>query len=188
MSTQERTALVATPRVVLVCDLAGFMRAFDTRRDAEMADLLEAYYARVGAAVEEGGGRVVKLIGDAVLVVFAPDAGATAVEVATRLEREIGELALERGVDVALGADIHLGEVLEGDLGWGELRRWDVVGRTVNRTFRLGRGSGVRVSEELCRAFPEEEQKSWREGSQPGAYVRSGPAPPERGSTSGVRR
>jgi class 3 adenylate cyclase len=47
MSTQERTALAATPRVVLVCDLAGSMRTFDTRRDAEMADFLEAYYARV---------------------------------------------------------------------------------------------------------------------------------------------
>lgn len=107
---------------ILFADLAGFTALTEAHGDLAATELLERFYALAAASLT-GGARLVKTIGDAVMI-HAPSCDA-AVETATRLRRAIdaspGWPALRVGV--------HCGPVLE--------RGGDCFGATVNVAARV---------------------------------------------------
>lgn len=160
-----------SPLTILVADLTGFARGFHSRSDSEMASFLDRFY-RMGALEIEGrGGRVVKFMGDAVLATFPPDAVSAAAAAVVAMQRAASELAREAGLECALGANIHWGEVIGAELGEGDSRRFDLVGRAVNQTFLLGRGRGIRMSERAYRKLPSPERSPWEKRRPPVVYV-----------------
>jgi len=161
----------SAPLVILVADLTGYARGFSSRSDAEMASFLERYYRMAGEMIERNGGRVIKFIGDAVLSTFPPDATAGAVAAAVAMEHDAAQLADDVGLDVRLGANIHFGDAIAAEFGTGGSRHFDVVGRTVNQTFLLGRGRGIRMSERAYRKLPSSERSPWDKRKPPVVYV-----------------
>jgi class 3 adenylate cyclase len=167
-SSPPPEAFASTPLVILVADLAGYAAAFRTRSDADMAAFLDRYYTLAEGHVVGQGGRVVKFMGDAVLAVFPPAAAAAAVGAAVLLGDEVARLAGDTGVTVELGGNVHLGPVVEAELG-GTGRR-DVVGRAVNQAFVLGRGPGIRISETVYRRLPSGDRTPWTRNRPPAVY------------------
>lgn len=157
--------------LVFVGDLAGYATACRGRTDVEVAEFLDRYYALADRVLSESGGRVVKFMGDAVLAVFPPDHAADAVRAAVALEVVVGRLASELDLPIAAGANLHLGPAVEASLGRGPGARPDVVGRTVNQAFLLGRGPGVRISEPVYRSLPSGERSGWTKNRPPAVYV-----------------
>lgn len=161
----------SAPLVILVADLTGYARGFSCHSDAEMASFLERYYRMAGELIQEHGGRVIKFIGDAVLSTFPPDATAGAVAAAVAMEHAAARLADDVGLDFRLGANIHFGDAVATELGTGASRRLDVIGRTVNQTFLLGRGRGIRMSERAYRKLPSSDRSPWEKRKPPVVYV-----------------
>jgi len=156
--------------VVLVADLAGYALAFRTRSDAEMVRLLDRYYRVAEGVITESGGRVVKFMGDSVLAVYEESDGPIAVAAAVMLEAAVASLSRDLGFQVSLGVNVHLGSVIEAELGSGRTRRPDVFGRTVNQAFLLGRGPGIRISEPVYRKLPSGERTPWTRNRPPAVY------------------
>ena len=59
-----------TPQLIVFVDLTRFAAQSQRVDDVEIADSLDAFYEQVGASVQGAGGRVVKCLGDAVLIAF----------------------------------------------------------------------------------------------------------------------
>jgi class 3 adenylate cyclase len=72
------------------------------------------------------------------------------------------------------GLSVHMGPAVEAELGTGSSRRSDVIGRTVNQTFLMGRGSGIRISEPVYRKLPSGERAPWSKNRPPAVYVVDG--------------
>ena len=170
MATPPADVFPSSSRVIFVADLAGFAISFRTHSDAEMAALLDRFYAVAERVITGHEGRIVKFMGDAVLAVFADDHAPRAVAAAVTLEASVPELSREMAIPLQVGVNIHHGAVIEAELGHGTMRRWDVVGRVVNQTFLLGSGAGIRVSEPVYRKLPSADRTPWTKNRPPVVY------------------
>ncbi len=110
----------AHPMTIVFTDLEGFTRFTSRRGDAAARALLDRHHKSVGPLVRSRGGRIVKKIGDGLLITF------TVPEAAVLAALEIADA--DHG-DLRLRAGIHHGEaVLLGD---------DLIGHDVNLAARV---------------------------------------------------
>jgi class 3 adenylate cyclase len=170
-STLPAGDLPSTRHVILVADLSGYHRGFRTLSDSDMAAFLHRFYVLCEEVISGQGGLVIKFLGDAVLAVFNEDASPKAVAAAVSLETYAEALAADVGLEMRLGANIHAGPVVLSELGTGPSRRLDVIGRTVNQTFLLGRGAGIRISERAYRGLPSSDRSPWEKNKPPAVYL-----------------
>lgn len=115
-------------RTVLITDLSGYTALSATDEPAALLQgaLLKRQGERIAAA---HGGRLVKSMGDAVMLTFAEDANA--VRAAADLHRAWAGAARLVGLDpLPLHSALHRGEIVES-------RDGDIYGQTVNVTARL---------------------------------------------------
>jgi adenylate cyclase len=111
----------ATSRLAVVfTDLEGFTRFTAEQGDDEASRLLGAHHRTVGPVVRSRGGRVVKRLGDGLLLTFPePEAAVLACR----------ELVAAQPVPLRLRAGVHVGDVV--------VTRDDVIGHTVNVAARV---------------------------------------------------
>jgi class 3 adenylate cyclase/predicted ATPase len=125
---------------VVFADLVGFT-AMSERRDPEQVKrLVDGCFERLVADIEAFGGRVDKIVGDAILALFgAPvaheDDPERAVRAALQLHRTVAGARSELGVDVRLRVGVNSGEVLVGALRAGG--DYTAMGDVVNTAQRL---------------------------------------------------
>ena len=131
---------------ILFADLRAFTRLAETRLPYDVVFLLNRYFAAMGHAIEEAGGRVDKFIGDGIMALFGIDDGAEAgcrhaIEAARLMSLGLDELnrALEHEIDAPLriGIGIHVGPVIVGEMGYGPATQLTAVGDAVNTASRL---------------------------------------------------
>ncbi len=134
-------------RVVLFCDISGFMRLACSIGE-RMTAFVQEFYRMVGDAVVGGGGRIVKYIGDAVLVVFPGGGETEAVRCALRMRGGFTELMGRHasGDGARLEVAISSGEVVEGIFGHDSLRLYDIMGETVAHAAIMNRFPGIIVT------------------------------------------
>ena len=171
MASPPAEAFASSTIVVLVADLDGYAKAFRIRTDVEMARFLDRYYRVAEDIIHEAGGQIVKFIGDSVLAAFPEHGGPQAVSAAVTLRSAVEQLGQQAGIPVRLGVNVHLGPAVDAELGQAPSRRRDIVGRTVNQAFLLGRGPGIRISEPVYRKLPSGERTPWSKNKPPAVYV-----------------
>src|SRR5215472_8708028 len=106
MSSSLRTK---TPLLIVFLDLDGYSASCEERGDLEAADMIDDYYDRVANAVHAAGGRVVRFIGDAALIVFSERAMDSAVAMVLDLVPRIDQFMRGRGFRCRLRAKLHFG-------------------------------------------------------------------------------
>ncbi len=112
---------------VLFADVSGSTKLYETAGDAVATEAIGRCMARLRKTAESGGGRVVKTIGDAVLVVFpSPDAAAGT---AAEMQGAIETLPMIGDTKIGLRIAFHAGPVIQ--------RENDIFGDTVNLAARL---------------------------------------------------
>jgi len=160
--------------VMVLADLAGFTRAVGHLSALEIATVVDRFYVICGEQVESRGGRVVKFSGDNCLAVFEADHARDAVSFAIALRSAVGALAVETGLTLDVGANVHLATVAAGRFGRGFAATDDVIGMGVVHTYRMGAGPGIRISERVYRALPSAERTAWHKRQPPATYVFEG--------------
>jgi class 3 adenylate cyclase/tetratricopeptide (TPR) repeat protein len=125
---------------VLFADLVGFTALSEHRDPEQVKRLVDRCFERLVANIEAFGGRVDKIVGDAILALFgAPiaheDDAERAVRAALQLHRTLDEARADLGVDVRLRVGVNTGEVLVGSLRAGG--DYTAMGDVVNTAQRL---------------------------------------------------
>src|SRR4051794_11590097 len=121
---------------VLFADIVGFTTMSETRDPEEIKNLVDRCFQRLGSHVTEFGGRVDKIVGDAIVALFgAPvaheDDAERAVRAALAMQRAIADM--DDVIDLRVG--INTGEVLVGALRAGG--DYTAMGDVVNVASRL---------------------------------------------------
>ena len=142
---------------VLFADLQGFTSYSEQHDPIEVSKLLNTYFEAAIPALEEHGGEIDRLIGDAVFATFQgeghPERAARA---ALALQVAVAPLAAAQPTWPRFRVGVHTGEASVGVLGTGSGRTYSVVGDTVNvgsRIEGLAPPGGVAISGETAGAL-----------------------------------
>lgn len=165
---EQRTEV---PLLIAFVDLTRFFVQSQRVTDVELADTLDAFYETVAVPVEKAGGRVVKYLGDAALVVFPEDAVDRGVEALLQLKDVVDELMERRRWDCRLTVKAHFGTVVAGPFGAAGAKRFDVIGKAVNTTATL-EGVGLTLSVPAFRKLGPELRRRFRKHTPPITYIR----------------
>ncbi|MBN1429132.1 MAG: tetratricopeptide repeat protein, partial [Anaerolineae bacterium] len=138
---------------VLFADVSGFTALSETLDAEDVAEMMNALWLRLDAAITEHGGWIDKHIGDAVMALWGvetarEDDPERAIRAALALQAELGAFREERAAqtamwDVALAMRVGLntGPVLLGEVG--TTREFTAMGDTVNLASRLEHAAPV---------------------------------------------
>lgn len=131
---------------VLFADMRDFTSMAENRLPYDVVFILNRYFAAMGMAVEESGGRVDKFVGDGIMAVFGVEQGVetgsgnamlAARRMAERLVEVNNALAHELDRPLRIGIGIHSGSVIVGEMGYGRATSVTAIGDTVNTASRL---------------------------------------------------
>lgn len=137
-----RTAQVT----VLFADLRGYTGMVERLPAARVVPLLDEFFAALGGAADEFGGKVYHMAGDGIMAGFGVNAersggAAEALAAGHAMLQRFAPVAerwrRELSVDAGIGIGLHLGEVAFGVLGPQKRKKTTLVGDTVNVAARL---------------------------------------------------
>jgi class 3 adenylate cyclase len=139
---------------MLFGDLVGFTTLSEQLDPEHVKNIVDRCFERLAADITSFGGRVDKIVGDAVVALFgAPvaheDDAERAVRAALQMQRTLAEEAAAIGADLRMRIGINTGEVLVGALRAGG--DYTAMGDVVNTASRLqthASGGQVIVGEE----------------------------------------
>lgn len=132
------------------CDMRGFTSLSDRLPPSEVVRLLDEYFECVAGAIEDQGGEILKLIGDAALAIFpihdqsSDSCGRALAAAEGALERLAQWRAVAGRPDLRLGIALHVGEVMYGNIGGRHRLDFTVIGAAVNEVCRV---------ESLCKSL-----------------------------------
>src|SRR5688500_8438487 len=125
---------------VLFADLVGFTSLSESRDPEQVKNLIDNCFERLVTDIDAFGGRVDKIVGDAIVALFgAPvaheDDAERAVRAALRMQCTLDEAARDLDVAVRMRIGVNTGEVLVGALRAGG--DYTAMGDVVNTASRL---------------------------------------------------
>ena len=125
---------------VLFADLVGYTALSETRDPEQVKNLIDGCFERLVADIDAFGGRVDKIIGDAIVALFgAPvaheDDAERAVRAALRMQETLATCTDDLGVAIRMRVGVNTGEVLVGALRAGG--DYTAMGDVVNTANRL---------------------------------------------------
>jgi adenylate cyclase len=149
---------------LLMSDLRGFTALAERLEPTVVVALLNHYLSAMIDIIQQQGGTIDEIIGDAILVIFGapvamPDAALRAVRGALEMQQAMrGVNAYNRRQgwpEIEMGIALNTGEVVVGNIGSTKRSKYGVVGQMVNLTARIETftvGGQVLVSPSLISA------------------------------------
>ncbi|MEZ4361315.1 MAG: adenylate/guanylate cyclase domain-containing protein [Kofleriaceae bacterium] len=126
---------------VLFTDLRGFTNLSEGMTPTEVYDMLNAYFGRMGEAIDRAGGFVDKYIGDAMMALFDDEHTDPMLEAVLGMRRALREFNAERVSrgqrPIEHGIGMHCGEVVMGTIGFASKIESTVIGDAVNVASRV---------------------------------------------------
>jgi len=143
-----------TARKVLVLffsDVRGFTTYSESRDSEAVISSLNKILSLQSDIINKFGGDVDKFVGDEVMAVFKDPAAA--IDAALEIQKKMSE---ERHTfdDLHVGIGVHIGEVMQGDVGSADMRDYTVIGDNVNTAARLESVAGkdeILISENIAK-------------------------------------
>jgi adenylate cyclase len=123
--------------VIWICDVRGFTTWVDGAPVGEVLPQLDAHFERVARPITDGGGEILKFIGDALLAIFPigddqSDACRRALAAA-----DLALAAVAADGRLGMGIGLHLGDVVYGNIGASDRLDFTVIGGAVNEVSRV---------------------------------------------------
>jgi adenylate cyclase len=165
---------ISTPQeinlLVAFFDLTGFARFSRSHSARQIFDIFSEYYQFVGDLVEESGGKVVKFVGDAGLIVYSEELVNQGV-LALKTLKDSGDTWLtnhkiaSRNIITA-----HFGPIVCGQVGTRTDKRFDLFGETVNTAATL-KSNGLAITPQLFRRLNPDIRKQFKKHTPPITYI-----------------
>jgi adenylate cyclase len=139
----EQTAAGKHEVSVVFADLCGFTSFSEHRDPREVSAMLNAYFeAAIPPVVQEHGGEIDRLVGDALMATFnrrgdQPDHAVRAARAGLAIQRAAARLAEEHPSWPRFRVGVNTGEAMVGVLGAEGGKSYTVIGDTVNTAARL---------------------------------------------------
>lgn len=147
--TTTQSQLEVEELVFAITSVSAATAAGRAHDDLEMAAVLAEYYALVAEGIRRSEGRVVKVIGDGVLVVFplarANDAVAALRAVQSSANARWADVDPRCRVQIKVGS----GRLATGAMGPPGAERFDIYGTALNDLFKMPAGDFV-ITPELA--------------------------------------
>jgi class 3 adenylate cyclase len=131
---------------ILMSDLRGFTALAERLEATEVVSLLNHYLSAMVEVIQQNGGTIDEIIGDAILVLFGAlvateNDARRAVLCALGMQKAMAAVNvhnLQAGwPEIEMGIALHTGEVVVGNIGSVKRSKYGVVGRTINTTARI---------------------------------------------------
>jgi adenylate cyclase len=167
----QMTPFTEVPLLVAFTSFTRFAAQAARLEDVQVARVMSDYYELAGTAVTAAGGRIVKFIGDATLVVFPAEAVDGGVLALLDLKDTSDRFMAAQDWECRLIVRVHFGPVIAGQFGASSDKRYDVLGKTVNTTARL-ESTGVALSVETFRQLGAETRRRFKKHTPPITYIR----------------
>src|SRR5437867_5063968 len=133
--------------VFAITSVSAATAACRARGDLDTAAVLSDYYALVADAVRPSEGRVVKVIGDGVLVVFPIRRAKEAVEALRALQSSATALWSDVDTRCRVQVKVGSGRLACGAMGPPGAERFDIYGTALNDLFKTPTGDFVIMPE-----------------------------------------
>lgn len=143
----HRGDLDVIPAVIIFADLRGFTTTTDTVPRDRLGEMLDNYFEAIVPALVDGGGQVLKYLGDGLLGAFnledlpQDSVCSGALQAAVNMRRNVAKLNEARSARgwpvMDLDIAIHLGDVLYGNVGAADRLDFTVIGPAVNEASRI---------------------------------------------------
>ncbi len=151
IADESTLAMQRVSRAVLFMDIRGFTAWSEQQSPEAVVGLLNQYYRVAEETLGEGRTIKIKYTADEVMAVFAETA--VAATDGSRMLSAAQRMLAES--NLAAGAGLHYGAVVEGVLGGVGVKAYDFIGDTVNTAKRLcdaAKAGELLISQEACRA------------------------------------
>lgn len=151
IADESTLAMQRVSRAVLFMDIRGFTAWSEQQAPEAVVGLLNQYYRVAEETLGEGRTIKIKYTADEVMAVFAETA--MAATDGSRMLAAAQRMLAES--NLAAGAGLHHGPVVEGVLGGVGVKAYDFIGDTVNTAKRLcdaAKAGELLISREACRA------------------------------------
>jgi len=136
-------------QIIAFADLRDFHRKIcRSLTQVDLFEFLSRYYSLVESVIEPTDGRIIKFIGDAVLLIFPASNPGHALDTLRKLKAGTDLFLSQTHAESRLCIKAHIGTVATGMVGKGELERFDIFGLAVNEAALLPQGEWV-LSDEL---------------------------------------
>ncbi len=130
---------------ILFLDIRGFTARTTGQLPYDVVFLLNRFFDAIVPAITDAGGQIDKYLGDGLLAVFDTAEGAHSAKQALDATARIGQaleqfnsaLATEGAAPVRVGIGLHLGELVQGEIGATGHAPRTIIGETVNAASRL---------------------------------------------------
>ena len=156
--------------VIATFDLTGYFRFSRTRPEREVMNLTSDYYEFVGDIIADGGGTVIKFMGDAGLLIYPAAEADRAVNNLLQLKNDGDAWLAKRKVPCENIVKAHVGKVFCGPFGTRSEKRFDIFGMAVMDTFKL-ESHGLAISPELFRKLKPNTRKAFKKHTPPMTYI-----------------
>jgi class 3 adenylate cyclase len=140
IKTGEAHAIQRKALTIMFTDIRSFTAFSENRDPADIVATLNAVLSIQAKIIADHNGDIDKFVGDEIMAVF-PEPKA-AIDAAIAIQRQLaGERPRIAGLHVGIG--IHLGSVIQGDVGAERKKDYTVIGDAVNTAARLQSVAGA---------------------------------------------
>jgi adenylate cyclase len=123
---------------VFFSDVRGFTAFSEKVEPERVVFMLNTILSRQAAIVRKYGGDIDKYVGDELVAVFQGEQMVqNAVRCAMEIQKEMQEVPLQAGAEIAIGIGINTGEMVMGAMGSEDRMDFTVIGDAVNLGARL---------------------------------------------------
>jgi len=177
MNTQDFTNPKQINVLVTFTDITGFTRMMKEDTNTENFSLINQIFDIIGNHVKSSNGRIIKYIGDSVLLIHDYVHLNEGIKAIYNMKIEVDSFFEKKSMPNRLGIKSHVGEVIAGLLGHKDSQVFDILGDTVNYTALLGKdapsnfNSKFMISVEAFRSLDKETRKLFHKYTPPIYYV-----------------
>jgi adenylate cyclase len=151
-------------------DLTGYTKFSATHEPLGVLNIMTGYFSLTGKIILDGGGRLIKTLGDAGLCAFVAADTDHGVQCMRRVQREGDAWLAAHGYKARAKVKLHLGPVAIGMVGAPGAEIMDVYGKTVN-TAAVLESKGFAMTPAVFRALKPETRTLFKKHTPPISYI-----------------
>jgi adenylate cyclase len=165
---------IQTNLLIAFIDIARFVDVAKKFEGLELYDLMNGMAITAIRLIKKSPGRIVKFIGDSMLIIFPEESVDEGVLTILELKEAIIAYFKSYGLDIKLHVGVHVGEAIVGPYGEKPHKSIDVFGDSVNRAAILA-GSAYKgkfvITPQAFRKLRPETRKKFHKFTQPIVYI-----------------